>query len=100
LLKLALLAPQLQLVAVPSNVRKPHGPKPKLRLLALHRFGFGLQQLEELMDLAQDPPEQHLQAVVPQPLGPMPLKDPLLQPLVKQALQGAPLAMRTDARTS
>jgi hypothetical protein len=100
LLKLALLAPQLHLVAVPSNVRKPHGPKPRLRLLALHRFGFGLQQLEELKDLAQDPPEQHLQAVVLQPLGLMPLKGSLLQLLVNLALQGAPLGMRPDARTS
>jgi hypothetical protein len=71
--KPALLVPLQQLVAVPSSVRKPHGPKPTLRLLlALHRLGlhrFDHQHLEELKDLAQDSAEQHLEAVVVQPAG-------------------------------
>jgi hypothetical protein len=89
--KPALLVLLQQLVAVPSSVRKPHGPKPTLRLLlALHRLGlhrFDQQQLEALKDLAQDSAEQHLQAVV-------------VQPLVNLALKGFPQGKRPRARTN
>jgi hypothetical protein len=83
--KLALLAPKQQLVAVPSNVRRPHGPKPTLRLLALQPFVR--HRLEELSDLAQASPEQDLQAVV-------------VQPQVNLALKEVPQGIRPDARTS
>jgi hypothetical protein len=83
--KLALLAPKQQLVAVPSNARRPHGPKPTLRLLA--RQPFARRRLEELSDLAQASPEQDLQAVV-------------VQPQANLALKEFPQWMRPDARTS
>ena len=76
---------------MPSTVRRPHGPKPTLRLLlARHRLGlhrFDHQHLEELKDLAQDSAEQHLEAVV-------------VQPLVNLALKGFPQGKRPRARTN
>jgi hypothetical protein len=83
--KLALFAPKKQLVAVPLNVHKPHGPKPTLRLLALRPFVR--HRLAELSDLAQASPEQDLQVVV-------------VQPQVNLALKEDPQGMRPDARTS